>query len=304
MNKLLLILLVLLLILVILKISVIREEGFEDSGGLSKNAIDEYTKFSKYYNWFMTTWEKAIMSAFVSALPQTPLDNPDQVTAEGAPKPSQNDMNLYIVELAKQIGDPLPPVTVLFPEKINATTLPEVIKMIPDDSKLYINALEWMNEQLEKSQKDLGSALQGGPIQRPVEKFQNKCDDISNCLMNNPEFLSKLAEAQKKSGQDQIRQYEQLMIARIAKFFSNNKLNSITQKSLVLLKKAEDIQKKAESGQLVNDINIPGGRSKAKYDTSGKKLSDMSVDERKKLQKDSAQWYAIKGLIDQINATL
>jgi hypothetical protein len=303
MNKLLLILLVLLLILVILRISVV-EEGFEDSGGLSQNAIDEYTKFSKYYNWFMTNWEKAIMSSFVSALPQKPLDSPDQVTSEGAPKPSQNDMNLYIVELAKQIGEPLPPVTVLFPEKITVSTLPEVIKMIPDDSKLYINALTWMNKELEKSQKDLGSALQGGPIQRPVEKFQDKCDDITNCLMNNPEFLAKLAEAQKNAAQGNIRQYEQLMIARITKFFSNKKLNSITQRSIELLKKAEDIQKKAESGQLVNDINVPGGRSRDKYDTSGKKLSDMDVDERKKLQKESAQWYAIKGMIDQINATL
>jgi hypothetical protein len=94
------------------------------------------------------------------------------------------------------------------------------------------------------------------------------------------------------------------MIARITKFFSNKKLNSITQRSIELLKKAEDIQKKAESGQLVNDINVPGGRSRDKYDTSGKKLSDMDVDERKKLQKESAQWYAIKGMIDQINATL
>lgn len=304
MNNLLLILLVLLLILVILKISVGEMEGFEDSGGLSQNAIDEYTKFSKYYNWFMTNWEKAIISSAVADMPQKPLESPDQVKSDNAPKPSMNDMNLYIVALANKIGEPLPPVTVLFPEKINSTTLPEVIKMIPDDSKLYLNALNWMNKELEKSQKDLGSALQGGPIQRPVEKFENKCDDISNCLMNNPEFLAKLAEAQRKAGQDQIRQYEQLMIGRIAKFFSNTKLNDATQKSIVLLKKADDIQKKAQSGQLVNDINVPGGRSEKKYDTSGKKLSDMDVDERKKLQKESAQWYSIKGMIDQINATL
>jgi hypothetical protein len=302
MTNILLILLGLLFILVLLKIFVGETEGFQDSG-LSQNAINEYNKFTKYYNWFMTNWRKSIIASAVSEVQQKPLDSPSQVPGDNAPQPSDNDMNLYIVALAKKIGDPLPPVGPLFPEKIDVSTISVLTPKIPDDPKIYINALEWMNEQLEKSQKDLGSALQGGPISRPVEKFQNQCEDLSAC-MNNPEFLAKLAEAQKNNSRAQIQQYEQAMIARIAKFFSNQKLNSVTQKSITLLKKAEDIENKAKSGQLVNDINVPGGRSETKYDTSGKKLSDMSEADRKRLEKDGKEWYAIKGLIDQINATL
>jgi len=299
--NLILILLILLFILVILRIFVI-EEGFENSG-LSQNTINEYNKFKNFYNWFMPAWKKAIISSSVYEIKQEPLQSPDQVSSSNTPKITDNEMNLYIVALANKIGKSLPQLGPLFPETININNIVSITTQIPEDSKEYINALNWINSKMMKSEGDLTSAMRGEPISIPVEKFQNKCDDVSNCL-NDPEFLSKLNKAQINNAQQQIIQYEQQIISRINNFFSNKSLNVITPITKQLLSNADEILRKANSGELLNEINIPGGRSKIKYDTSGKKLSDFTDTQRKALEKSGKHWYAIKGLIDQINGTL
>ena len=93
-----LLLLILLFILVILRLFIVKE-GFED---ISQNTINDYNKFTQFYNQFMTNWNKAIVSSIAIDTPQEPLITPGQVSSP--PNPSQNDMNLYINTLSKSLN--------------------------------------------------------------------------------------------------------------------------------------------------------------------------------------------------------
>lgn len=304
MNYLLLILLTLLFILVVLRFFVV-EEGFQNIQ-LQQTTINNYNRFKDFYNKFMTNWEKAVISSAVADMPQEPLSSPSEAPTGEPPKPSRNDMNLYVVALAKKINKQLPPVTDLVPEQIDANTLPVISQNIPQDPKLFINALDWMNGQLEKSQSNLGSALQGGSIQ--VESFQSQCDDISKCIANNPELLNKLAEAQRNQVAQNLAVYEQTLSGKVNKLFSGD-LNKLYQRNQQLVKQAEITQKRAESGEMINDINVPGGRTKAVYqkspnDESMKELQQNDPQKYNQLKKSNPQWFAVKSLIEQINSTL
>ena len=297
--SLLIILLILLFILVILKLYFIKE-GFED-GGLSQNTINDYNKFKEFYNQFITNWEKAITSSIVLDTPQEPLTSPSQTSSLNPPNPSTNDMNLYINKLSSDLNKKLPYVTELFPEQINSTILPEIISKIPEDSEIYINALDWMNEQLEKAHSNLN-----------IDNFEDMCHDISTCIANNPELLAKIAEAQQVRGQKQIQENEQILSNRINKFFSNSQIEQSIQKNTELVKKTESIQKQAESGQLLNNFSSQISNQNTqdiKYDIpkGGNALTELKQNDPKKyneLQSVAPQLFSIKQLIEQINKTL
>lgn len=304
MNYLILILLTLLFILVVLRFFVV-EEGFQNIQ-LQQSTINDYNRFKDFYNNFMKSWEKAVISSAVADMPQEPLSSPSEAPSGDPPKPSRNDMNLYVVALAKKINKQLPPVTDLVPDQIDVNTLPVISQNIPQDSKLFVNALDWMNGQLEKSQSNLGSALQGGNIQ--VESFQSQCDDISKCIANNPELLNKLAEAQRNQASQNLAVYEQALSSKVNKLFSGD-LNKLYQRNQQLVKQAEEIQRRAESGEMINDINVPGGRTKAVYqksanDESMKELQQNNPQKYNQLKNSNPQWFAVKSLIEQINSTL
>lgn len=304
MNYLFLILLTLLFILVVLRFFVI-EEGFQNIQ-LQQSTINNYNKFKDFYNKFMKNWEKAVISSAVADTPQEPLSSPSEVPSGDAPKPSRNDMNLYIVALAKKINKPLPPVTDPVPEQIDVNTLPVISQNIPQDPKLFINALDWMNGQLEKSQSNLGSALQGGSVE--IESFQSQCDDISKCIANNPELINKIAEAQRNQAAQNLGIYEQALTNKVNSLFSAD-LNKLYQRNQQLVNQAEETQRRAESGEMINDINVPGGRSKATYqkspdDESMGELQKNDPQKYNKLKKSNPQWFAVKQLIEQINSTL
>ena len=118
-----LILLILLFILVILRLFTIKE-------GFVSQTTNDYNKFKQFYNQFITNWTKAIISSIAIDTPQEPLTSPGQVSQP--PNPSQNDMNLYIDTLSKNLNTPLPHITDLFPEI--DTSLTDIISRIPPDS--------------------------------------------------------------------------------------------------------------------------------------------------------------------------
>ena len=285
-----LLLLILLFILVILRLFIVKE-GFED---ISQNTINDYNKFTQFYNQFMTNWNKAIVSSIAIDTPQEPLTSPGQVSQP--PNPSQNDMNLYINTLSKSLNISFPQITDLFPEKID--TLPEIISRIPPDSTPYINALKWMNDQMEKAHSNLN-----------IDNFEDMCQDLSNCIVNNPDLIAKIAEAQTNNEKDQIKKNEQQLSNLIGKFFSNNLLQPLIQKNTDLVKKTEDVQKQAESGQLTDTLTKQFNTPETKYDIpkGGNALAELQKTDPEKYNKikDVApKLFSIKQLIEQINATL
>ena len=276
-----------LFILVILRLFTIKE-------GFVSQTTNDYNKFKQFYNQFITNWTKAIVSSIAIDTPQEPLTSPGQVSQP--PNPSQNDMNLYIDTLSKNLNTPLPHITDLFPEI--DTSLTDIISRIPPDSTPYVNALKWMNDQMEKAHSNLN-----------IDNFEDMCQDISSCIANNPDLIAKIAESQANNEKDQIKKNEQELSNRIAIFFSNNLLQPLIQKNTELVTKTEDVQKQAESGQLTDTLTKQFNTPETKYDIpkGGNALAELQKTDPEKYNKikDVApKLFSIKQLIEQINATL
>jgi hypothetical protein len=318
----LLILLILLFILIILNLFVsVPYEGFQTSIPLNPDTIQGYNNFLSFYNPFCANWQKAIISSIAADTPQEPLTSPSQVGSSTPSTPSDSDMNTYITQLSQQLGQPLPPVCVSLPTTVDSTNIAQIIPMIPTDTTPYINALTWMNTQMEKSQANLGSALQGGS---PTEGFDDlrsssgasassgqadMCQDISQCLANNPQLAQQIAEELNAQSAQQVVQQEQQLMTLLIPFVSTQALSEAFGQNVILVEKAQEIQNQAQSGALVNQINVPGGNSKATYSMPDgsdnlKQIQQNDPNRYNELKKNYGMWVAIKGLTDQINATL
>ena len=181
--------------------------------------------------------------------------------------------------------------------------------MIPTDTKPYINALNWMNTQLEKAQANLGSALQGKSQPEGFDNPQEMCQDISQCLTNDPQLIQQIAQELNEQNAQQIVQQEQQLMTLLIPFVSTQALSDAFGQNALLVQKAQEIQNQAQSGELVNQINVPGGNSKTQYSMPAgsdnlKNMQQNNPDRYNELKKNYGAWMAIKNLTDQINATL
>ena len=284
-------------------------EGFQTSIPLNPDTIQGYNNFLAFYNPFCANWQKAIISSIMADTPQEPLTSPSQVGTSTATTPSDSDMNAYITQLSQQLGQPLPPVCVSLPSTVDSTNIAQIIPMIPMDTVPYINALNWMNTQLEKAQSNLGSALQGNSPTEGFDDMSSMCQNISQCLANNPQLAQQIAEELNAQNTQNVAQQEQQLMALLTPFVSTQTLTAAAEQNTVLVQKAQEIQNQAQSGELVNQINVPGGNSQTTYSMPDgsdnlKQIQQDNPDRYNELKKNYGAWVAIKGLTDQINATL
>ena len=288
------ILLGLLFILIILRLFVVKE-GFE----LNKQTVDSYNKYIAFYNPFMVNWKKAITSAIAMNIEQKPLEEPTELSSSTTKAPSQEEMNSYISKMSKDIGKSLPPVTDPIPDDIDYNTLVERIPLIKSDPSAYINALEWMNGHLQESQDKLKDALKG-----KIEHFEDKCPDISACIANNPELIKKIAEAQKENEQKDIILTEESLSSKVASFFSEPLLTS-SQKNELLVANAKQIQNDAQSGKMLDKLDLPAeDEISFEIPKGGDTLSKMKnsdPDKYNKMQESNSMWFSIKQLLEEIN---
>jgi hypothetical protein len=306
----LLILLGLLIILVILKLFTERSierssEGFEDIP-LNPETIQGYKNFLSFYNPFCTSWDKAITSSAASEIPQEPLTDPSQVSDGGsgsAPPISTEQKNKHINELSSQLNQQFPPICEKMPDLINSSNLADVLNKIPQDTQPFINALTWVNMNLQKGQANLGGALQG-----QSEGFED-CQDISNCLLNNPELLQELATGISEQNAIPIIEQQKQLMTKIIPFFNTPELSQAFGENTILMEKAQDIQNQAQSGELLNQVNVPGGNTIATYQmpAGASNMSDMKQNNPERyneLKTNYSQWYSLKSMLDNINAYL
>jgi hypothetical protein len=281
------------------------KEGFQNIP-LDAATIDAYNNFLKFYNPFCANWRKGVQSAVASNLPQQPLTDPSQVTSSSAPQITDDQMNYAIYVMAKDSGSPFPPICTAFPAQIDSTNIMQIMQMIPKDAQPYINALTWMNTNLVKAQSNLGSALQG----QPVESFEDMCQDISKCIANNPQLAQQLAQGINQQQQQQQSQEEQILVATINKFTKNPGLQQLLKQNQDLVKKSEDIQNQAQSGELLNQMNLPPEKSTWGEPTmppGGDKLKQMQSSDPARyneLKNNYKMWFDIKTLMEGINSNL
>lgn len=289
------ILLVLLFILIILRLFVVKE-GFE----LKQKTLEDYDKYIQFYNPFMVNWKKAIVSAIAMNTPQEPLTDPSEKSSNKVELPSDDEMNLYISKLSKDMGKPFPPVTDPIPDDIDYDTLVERIPMIKSDPSAYINALDWMNSHLQESQDKLKSALKGNS----VENFEDQCEDISACLANNPDLIKKIIQAQKDNEQNEMLLNEDLISQNVTSFL-NDKLKSSAEMNSTLVENAKKVQNDAKSGKMLDQLDLPKeDEISFEIPKGGDKLSKMkesNPDKYNKLEEKNSMWFSIKQLLEEIN---
>ena len=305
MTKLLIILTVIIILLSLYLVIVKNEEGFQVD--LKPTTIKSYNDFLSFYNTFCSNWQKSIKSAVASQIPQQPLTSPSQVSSSTAPDIPEGDMNNYITLLSQQLSQPLPPICKRLPSLLDNNSIIQIIKEVPKSTRPFINAINWMNTQLEQSQANLGPALQGIPP--TFESFNDMCDDVSACLDNNPELVKRVAlnvaEQQKKEQEQQ----EEKLVKALQPFLTEPELRRAYDKNIMLFKQAQEVQTKAESGQLLNQMNVPNNDIDIKYTKppGANNLSNMKQNNPARyneLQTNYSQLFSVKKLLDQINSNI
>jgi hypothetical protein len=308
------ILLVLLFILVMIRLVSNKIEGFENTAvePLKKNVVDTYKRFTEFYNPFLSSWEKAIVSSASLDIPREPLESPDQKPSGTPPTISRDQQNAYITKLSQQLKKPLPPITDPLPPStsINMNMLPELLQRIPKDPTPYQNALSWMNDQLRSAQDNLKKALQGVPFN--IESFEDKCNGTSQCLINNEEFIRKVGDQvcsseKRKQEQDRNQQQEELL-KRMNAFITNTTLMKSLQDNQALVKQAEKVKQQAESGELYKQVKISEPSVQLPpllpEDLALSKLQQTNPQEYNNLKDNYKPWFNLKTLTEQINRSV
>lgn len=287
---------------IILLVMIKSNEGFTSpaSDTVRPEIMKDYQAFAAFYKPFLVNWEKAIVTSYE-------LQKPTQVSAQASPRVSASraDLNAYISKVSQEKGVALPPLTEALPETIAQPSLPLLLTLVPTDSTPYLNALTWMNTQLSTAQQGLSSMM------KPVEGFiwarmkglpQHEgfelepfatCDEIAKCM----------------DARDQAKQasQEQELVRRLATF-QNPALQTAMKENKRLVGKSEEIQKQAQSGELLKQFSLPKEPSTPFIaPPGGSRLSELEKNDPakyKSLQQQGGSMFALKGLMEQINRTL
>ncbi len=281
---------------IILLIMAWSREGFESPDTVRPEIMRDYEAFAVFYQPFLINWEKAIMTSY--GLQKPSLEQTQTFSAA-----SRTELNSYIAKVSQEKGVALPSLTEALPNTIAKPTIPLLLTLVPTDSTPYLNALQWMNTQLATAQQDLASmkAVEGfiwarmkGLPQAHVQEAFVTCDDIAKCM----------------DARDQAKQasQEQELIRRL-RSFQNPALQTAMKENKRLVGKSEQIQKQAQSGELLRQFSLPTGPPSPPLiaPEGGSKLSELQKSDPakyKSLQQQGGSMFALKGLMEQINRTI
>jgi hypothetical protein len=272
---------------------------------LDQSLIDNYHVYvTTFYNPFMTNWKKAIISSASSEITQQPLTDPSQTSSATPPIPKDTELNSYIMNMSQQMGKPFPPVTETLPDAIDLGSYPSIAPKIPMDPAPYINALIWMNQKLEESHAELESALKGESFTN-LEGFSNQqCQDLSTCFQENPELIQQLSAALALQQQQQQMQ----LAGKLKKFASNSELKQKMAMNAQLFAKSQQIQNQAQSGELMNQLQLPEEPTiKYTLPEGADALDQLKKNDPARYQsaKNTApSMFSLKTMFDQINRNL
>jgi hypothetical protein len=315
------ILLVLLTLLIILfflfHFTASVKEGFQDTvtgpvatAPLSPSTVQAYTQFLNFYNPFCANWQKAVQTSTAATIPQEAAADPTQIQGPQAPQISDAEMNAQIANLSQQLGKPLPNLCQALPPQIDSTTIQQIIPMIPTDAAPYQNALDWMNTNLSQAHANLGAALQGVSVKETFTTDPT-CNDITQCIANNPQLAQQIAQQIQEQQQQSQQQVEQQLITLLNPFITNQPLINQLEQNQDLMQKSEEIQKQAQSGELLKQVNIPGvtGVPAKKYDLPAgastlQQMQQADPDKYNQLKNNYSMWFGLKQIMEQINGTL
>jgi len=249
-------------------------EGFVDAELQAK-----YQKFAAFYNAFLKSWEKTVTTSW-----STRIEPPLSKDKPSAPTPTRAELNQEVAALSQEF----PPITDALPDTMESVA--EMDGKIPSSPTPYLNALRWVNAKMEQSKRDMEDALQGKSGFQDFnaqvyesEGFNAMCGQMAQCQQ----------EAEKKQTIN--------LSARLDAFNNNGELQRALQTNQALMEDAKKIQNQAQSGQLLNDLNLPPepGTSFKKLDGADV-LSTMSPEKNAELKANYRTWYDYKALLSQL----
>jgi hypothetical protein len=278
-------------------------EGFESpttNDIVRPEILASYQTFAAFYKPFLVNWENAMVTSYELQKPQPSLEQPQTLSA--APRA---ELNAYIAKVSQEKGVALPPLTEALPERIAQPTLSLLLTLVPTDATPYLNALTWMNTQLSTAQQGLSSMMKPvegfiwarmkGLPQAHVQEAFATCDEIAKCM----------------DARDQAKQasQEQELVRRLTTF-QNPALQTAMKENKRLVEKSEQIQKQAQSGELLSKFSLPTAKEISVpliAPEGGSRLSELQKSDPakyKSLQQQGGSMFALKGLMEQINRTI
>ena len=231
-------------------------------------------------------------SMSMNAPPPAALTSPSQTSTATAPKPSQANMNAYIKQLGQTKHTSFPPLTDPLPTEIHDRPTFEAMKpRIPTDIQPYLNALTWMNKNIADSQASL--AKFGG------EGFE----DVSSC----PAIIQCI-DAQKAQAEQDFVKEQRVLTAIMDQFNTSTALKNLMSDNVTLVKKSNDIQKQAQSGELLTKLTTSNEPTITYTLPPGANaLADLEASDPATYQEyktNYAPLFGLKTQFDQINRNL
>jgi hypothetical protein len=272
------------------------DEGFI-SLQTSNEFKEKYNAFVSFHTGFMTRWKDALVTAF--QLQKEPGKADSTI-------PPDATLNTVVTKWISEQGKPFPFLTNPLPATVNTLDdLERIQEQIPKDSQPYFNALEWMNQQLIKAQKEVESAMSGNIPS--FEGFQGTCSEIAKCFRDNPDLARQLLNAQQADAAQRLEQLQRDLISRFEQF-QQPRIKNAYELNTRLTLKAKEIQDKAQSGDWVKDLKM-GGKDGSSYalPPGSNDLAELCKKDRvacEKLKREGGSMFALKQLFEQINRNL
>ena len=266
-----------------------------------------YGEFLSFHNEFQTRWREAL---------DTVTSMSEEVGTGASKKGSKtektdNERNAVVQKMTTSLGKPFP-LLVALPDKVETLEDLERTQLsdrIPSSAQPYLDAMEWMNQSLLQAQKELDRALQGGGIPKLEGFAGDSCAEIATCFKENPELVRQILQAQQEEAVTRLERIQRELMERFEQF-QQPRLRSAFELNGRLLVNAKEVQRKAQSGEWINDIPMGrGGKTKEKpvLPPGADALEEMRRSNPKRyaeLQKSNSSMFSVKKLLDQINQNL
>jgi hypothetical protein len=233
-------------------------EGFEEP--IDPKVEQKYQQFVGFYNPFLVDWEKAIVASIGLDTPVKPLTDPGSISTATFKGPTRDEMNQYIKKLEKTLNKSLPLITDPLPSTLTSKQLAYMAKNMKMDPAPYQHALQIMVTYQENAEKEMEKAKQspeGFDDMNPywmIEGFES-CDQYKKC-MSDPDVIDAVAKAQADQQAREQQKNQNELEKKLDQINGDKSLQSLTAKNKEYMKKAQEIQDKANNGTLLNDFNL------------------------------------------------
>jgi hypothetical protein len=273
-----------------------QQEGFETS--ITIPVYDLWNNYVIFHTEFYKIWNTSLITSYSINQPRDP-------SVSTPPIPTNDQLNTFVKKLGMDKEKEFPPGAnpleeiKSFKDK-TLSALKEIeqyddnlrimIKYVPEDASIFINAYDWMNNALEESHKSMKAALSG----KSVDGFDTIADQLAKC-----DQLKKTEDG-KTRAQNEIE-----LIKRITKIMNDEILQNAIKRNKELVDKSKKIKSDAESGALVGAFNTPD--SSNTFVVPDAKLDKLKREDPKSYnnyKQNYKQLFDIQSMNEQINASL